>query len=75
VGEPPLTYLTRWRMGLAARLLVTSEASLAEVAQQVGYESEFAFSRAFKRNRGLAPEPFRRAAQGAGGDHAPGHRR
>jgi AraC-like DNA-binding protein len=75
VGEPPLTYLTRWRMGLAARLLVTSEASLAEVAHQVGYDSEFAFSRAFKRTRGLAPEPFRRAAR-RGGDHVtdPGHR-
>jgi AraC-like DNA-binding protein len=77
MGEPPLTYLTRWRMGLAARLLVTSEASLAEVAQQVGYDSEFAFSRAFKRTRGLAPEIFRRAARSSGIDHIvePGHRR
>lgn len=69
MGEPPLTYLTRWRMGLAARLLVTSEASLAEVAHQVGYESEFAFSRAFKRTRGLAPDAFRRASRGVNHDH------
>ncbi|MBI5496089.1 MAG: AraC family transcriptional regulator [Deltaproteobacteria bacterium] len=62
MGEPPLTYLARWRMGLAARLLVESDASLAEVATRVGYESEFAFSRAFKRIRGRAPGAFRRAA-------------
>ena len=59
VGEPPLAYLTRWRMMVAARLLNSSEASLAEVAEQVGYESEFAFSRAFKRSRGVAPAQFR----------------
>lgn len=61
VGEPPLAYLTRWRMSIAARLLHSSEASVAEVAEHVGYESEFAFSRAFKKNCGLAPTPFRRA--------------
>jgi AraC family transcriptional activator of mtrCDE len=61
VGEPPLAYLTGWRMGLASRLLRESEASLAEVASRVGYDSEFAFSRAFKRSRGLAPMAFRRA--------------
>lgn len=60
VGEPPLAYLTRWRMGLAVRLLRTSEASVSEIAQRIGYESEFAFSRAFKRSQGLAPATFRR---------------
>jgi AraC-like DNA-binding protein len=59
VGEPPLAYLTRWRMIVAARLLNSSKASLAEVAERVGYESEFAFSRAFKRSRGVAPARFR----------------
>lgn len=59
VGEPPLTYLTRWRMIVAARLMLSTKASLAEVAQHVGYDSEFAFSRAFKRSRGIAPTPFR----------------
>ncbi len=59
VGEPPLAYLTRWRMIVATRLLNSSEASLAEIAGQVGYESEFAFSRAFKRSRGVSPAQFR----------------
>ncbi|MDC0682737.1 MULTISPECIES: AraC family transcriptional regulator [Sorangium] len=70
LGEPPLGYLTRWRMGLASRILLQSEASLAEVARRVGYESEFAFSRAFKRSRGVAPASFRRSraeAPGLGG--------
>lgn len=61
VGEPPLAYLTRWRMSIAARLLHSSEASVAEIAERVGYESEFAFSRAFKKSCGLAPTLFRRA--------------
>ncbi|WP_437877451.1 AraC family transcriptional regulator [Sorangium sp. So ce513] len=65
LGEPPLAYLTRWRMGLASRLLLQSEASLAEVARRVGYESEFAFSRAFKRDRGMAPATFRRSVAAA----------
>lgn len=59
VGESPLAYLTRWRMGVAARLLHTSEASVAEIAERVGYDSEFAFSRAFKRERGLPPRRYR----------------
>ena len=66
VGEPPLAYLTRWRMGLAARLLKASEAPLVEVAARIGYESEFAFSRAFKKSRGIAPAAFRRAAPPSG---------
>lgn len=61
-GEPPLAYLTRWRMGVAARLLHSSDAPLAEIAGRVGYESEFAFSRAFKRARGIPPARFRRNA-------------
>lgn len=61
VGEPPLSYLTRWRMGVAARLLSQSDASVAEIADRIGYESEFAFSRAFKRDRGLAPTTYRQA--------------
>lgn len=60
VGEAPLAYLTRWRMGVAARLLMTTREPLSEIASRVGYESEFAFSRAFKRSRGVAPTIFRR---------------
>jgi AraC-like DNA-binding protein len=60
VGAPPLKYLTDWRMQRAADLLEHSRLTLAEVAGRVGYESEFAFSKAFKRWAGLAPGQFRR---------------
>jgi AraC family transcriptional activator of mtrCDE len=60
MGEAPLAYLTRWRMTLAARLLRESDASLVEVAEKVGYDSEFSFSRAFKRSVGQPPSTFRR---------------
>ncbi|MEV0697172.1 AraC family transcriptional regulator [Saccharopolyspora sp. NPDC050389] len=61
VGEPPLTYLTSWRMTLAADVLRDTEATVATVARQVGYEDAFAFSVAFKRVRGLSPSMWRRA--------------
>lgn len=64
VGETPLAYLTRCRMALAARLLLESDISLAEIARSVGYDNEFAFSRAFKRSRGIAPTTYRRAESG-----------
>ena len=69
VGEPPLTYLTRWRMTLAARILRESDAPLAAVAARTGYRSEFAFAKAFKREFGQAPGRYRRqraALSGAG---------
>ena len=59
-GQSPLRYLARCRMELAAELLRCSEAGIAEVAVQVGYDSEFAFSRAFKRHHGVPPGTFRR---------------
>ena len=59
-GQSPLRYLTELRMALAASLLESADASLAEVALRVGYTSEFAFSRAFKRQYGVAPGVFRR---------------
>ena len=61
VGEPPLTYLTRWRMQKATRLLRDRHASIGEVASRVGYEAEAAFSKAFKRWTGVAPGAYRRA--------------
>jgi len=61
VGEPPLTYLTRWRMQKATRLLRSEHASLGEVASRVGYETEAAFSKVFKRWTGVAPGTYRRA--------------
>ncbi|MEU9609018.1 AraC family transcriptional regulator [Streptomyces sp. NPDC048057] len=63
VGEPPLTYLTRWRMTLAADLLVEqASATVAEVARAVGYADPFGFSAAFKRVQGANPSEFRRTA-------------
>src|SRR5689334_14472515 len=61
VGEPPLAYLTRWRMDIAARLLRESDEPVGEVGRRVGYDSEFAFSRAFTRVRGVAPGRYRRS--------------
>lgn len=63
VGEPPLTYLTRWRMTLAADLLVERKAAtIADIARTVGYSDPFGFSAAFKRVRGVNPSEFRRTA-------------
>ncbi len=61
VGQPPMQYLALWRMQVASRLLLDGE-PVAEVAANVGYESEAAFSRAFKRLVGDAPATWRRAA-------------
>lgn len=60
VGEPPLSYLTTWRMTVAARLLRESEEPLRSVAGRVGYTSEFAFAKAFKRHYGSAPGSYRK---------------
>ena len=50
-----MAYLTRWRMMLGARLILNTETNMAQISEHVGYESEFAFSRAFKRHFGVAP--------------------
>ncbi len=60
VGQPPLTYLTWWRMTLAGRALRAGDAPLRLVAQQTGYASEFAFAKAFKREYGVAPGQYRK---------------
>ena len=60
VGQPPMQYLTRWRMQLAARLLSEAGAKVSAVAMRVGYDSEAAFSRAFKRVTGRSPAAWRR---------------
>jgi AraC-like DNA-binding protein len=60
VGYPPMQYLTRWRMALAARLLADGAAKVAAVSQEVGYASEAAFSRTFKRLAGVSPAVWRR---------------
>jgi AraC-like DNA-binding protein len=64
VGQPPIQYLTQWRMQLATRMLVEPGAKVAAVAAAAGYESEGAFSRAFKRCTGVAPAVWRRRSAG-----------
>ncbi len=61
IGEAPIQYLTGWRMQLARRLLRESNAGVAELAARVGYESEAAFSRAFRRAVGVPPATWRDA--------------
>ena len=63
VGCSPMQYLTRWRLQLAAERLRSGSAKVAAIASQVGYESEAAFSRAFKRSTGVSPAAWRRARQ------------
>jgi AraC-like DNA-binding protein len=59
VGEPPMTFLTGWRLALAADLLREPGATVGSVARQVGYGSSFALSTAFKRVRGISPREHR----------------
>ena len=65
LGVSPMTYVTQWRLGLAADLLIRSDANLSAIAHQVGYASPFSFSSAFKNRYGLSPRDFRAAS------HAP----
>jgi AraC-like DNA-binding protein len=65
IGQPPMQYLTRWRMQVASGLLRDTNAKLVEIALDVGYESEAAFSRAFKREVGVSPGAWRRERRGA----------
>jgi AraC-like DNA-binding protein len=65
VGETPLEYLTGWRMQKATGLLQDGDKKLFEVAKSVGYDSDAAFSKAFKRTFGVAPREYRRSTVGA----------
>lgn len=82
VGEPPLTYLTRWRLTTAAQLLRTTDRTLAQIAAAIGYGSAFAFAKAFQREYATTPGGYRAAAAGrpaghvrGGTDSFPGRRR
>ena len=61
IGQPPMQYLTRWRMQLAAGLLASGRDPIARVAEAVGYDSEAAFNRAFRRTVGTPPAAWRQA--------------
>lgn len=61
VGEPPMAYLTNWRLTLAADLLREPDSTIGAVARKVGYGSAFALSAAFKRVRGVSPQQHRQA--------------
>ncbi|NKX90713.1 AraC family transcriptional regulator [Nocardia coubleae] len=63
VGEPPMTFLTEWRLSLAADLLAETDSTVESIARQVGYGSAFALSTAFKRHFGVSPRDHR---QGGG---------
>lgn len=62
IGESPMRYLSGWRIHLAKQLLCEGHHSLAEVAERVGYESEYAFNRALKRRVGKPPAAWRKKA-------------
>ena len=62
VGQPVMQYVTEWRLQLARSKLLETDAPLAQLAEQFGYQSEAAFSRAFKRTFGMTPGRFRRSA-------------
>ena len=62
VGEPPMQYLMRWRLAIAARALRSGAEAIVRIAERAGYESDAAFSRAFKREFGMPPAAWRRRA-------------
>lgn len=67
LGETPMAYLTSWRLQLGAQMLSATSYSVAQIAGEVGYESEAAFNRAFKRAFELPPARFRNQARAAAG--------
>ncbi|QXE33150.1 AraC family transcriptional regulator [Streptomyces sp. GMY02] len=73
VGEPPMAYLTGWRLTLAADLLREPDATVATVARRVGYSGAFALSAAFKRVRGVSPQEYRQAYRRGGRIHTAHH--
>ena len=71
IGIPPMQYLAKWRMQIAAERLTGNNGNLATIAAEVGYESVSAFSRAFKKITGAAPSAWRRDHAGKGEPSSP----
>jgi AraC-like DNA-binding protein len=65
LNEPPMSYLTRWRLQVGAQMLASTSYSVAQIASEVGYESEAAFNRAFKREFTIPPARFRKQSRSA----------
>jgi AraC-like DNA-binding protein len=65
VGEPPMAFLTNWRLALSADLLLDPELTLATIARRVGYATPFALSTAFKRRYGVSPSEYRKPRTGS----------
>jgi AraC-like DNA-binding protein len=70
LNETPMAYLTRWRLQLGAEMLVSTSYSVAQIASEVGYESEAAFNRAFKREFEIPPARFRSRSRSVQGEPA-----
>ena len=68
VGLPPMHYLAKWRMQLAAQMLAGSDARIATIAASIGYDSEAAFSRAFKKMIGVSPSDWRKGGRAQAGE-------
>jgi len=75
LGAPPMTYLSRWRLRLGAKMLTSTNYSVARISGEVGYESEPAFNRAFKREFGIPPARFRARARAGPGEARLGNAR
>ena len=69
LSDPPMAYLTGWRLRLGAQALTSSSKGVADVAAAVGYESEAAFNRAFKRAFGVPPARYRRQTRESASSH------
>jgi AraC-like DNA-binding protein len=70
LNEPPMSYLTRWRLQLGGQMLSSTSYTVAQIAAEVGYESEAAFNRAFKREFTIPPARFRSQSRSGSGEAA-----
>jgi AraC-like DNA-binding protein len=72
VGSSPIQYLTQWRMLMASKMLREGSAPLTRIAEEVGYQTDSAFSRAFRREFGVPPSSWRRSKAGVSAFQPPG---